>query len=394
MNYRIKKEYVILIGLLCLGVILRYVVMTLGHNFDFESYCIVGEISGDLRNVYAETARYNYAPIFLMIQGGLYRISQIKPDDWMLIYRVLIVGVLTIADLGIAAFIARRYSYIKALIFFLNPISIIITGYHNQFDNIAVLFALLSTVYFNEEKEFNKKDIGFVLFFSLSLITKHILFLLPIFLLLKRGLSIKKKMLYAFVPPALFLLSFLPFALSSNEAATGILNNVFLYSSFNNAPLLEILYKLINFPVGPRIIVYGIMMVILAWIIRKYQFDHIMLIYLIAMVSFSSAIANQYLAIPMVALCILNVGIWDKIYMAVVGVFLVLHSDGFNLLGYIQANSPGSIFDVLGSLYVRGGYILAAWILFFALVHLIRVKHKGQDMISYGKLPLALDKSG
>ena len=117
MSYRMKKEHVILIGLLCLGVMLRYIVMVLGHNFDFDSYCIVGEISGNLRNVYAETSRYNYAPIFLMIQGLLYRISQIKPDDWILIYRVLIVTVLTIADLGIAAFIARKYSYIKSLFF-------------------------------------------------------------------------------------------------------------------------------------------------------------------------------------------------------------------------------------------------------------------------------------
>lgn len=376
MSHKTKKEHVFLLGLLCLGVMLRYIVMTLGHNFDFESYCIVGEISGNLRNVYAETSRYNYGPIFLMIQGLLYRVSQVN-DDWVLIYRVLMVSVLTIADLGIAAFIARKHSYIKALVFFLNPISIIITGYHNQFDNIAVLFALLSTVYFNEEKNFNKKDIGFVLFFSLSLIVKHILFALPIFILLKANLSIKKKVLYAFSPPLLFLLSFFPFAFSSKEAAMGILNNVFLYRSFNNAPLLAIFYKLICFPSGPRIIVYGLMMIIIAWIIKNYQFNHIMLIYLIAMVSFSSAIANQYLAIPMAALCILNVGIWDKIYMVAIGLYLALEGNGLHLLAYVKFHSQGSIFDGIGSLYVRGGYILAAWILLFALVHLIRINYKG-----------------
>ena len=255
------------------------------------------------------------------------------------------------------------------------------------------MFALLSTIYFNKEKNFNKKDIGFVLFFSLSLITKHILFILPIFILLKGNLPIKKKLLYTFVPPAIFLLSFLPFALSSNEAALGILNNVFLYRSFNNAPLLAVLYKLIKFPSGPRILVYGIMMVILAWTIRNYQFDYIMLIYLIAMVSFSSAIANQYLAIPMAALCTLNVGIWDKVYMVAIGLYLVLEGNGLHLLSYIQAHRPGSIFDVLGSLYVRGGYILAVWILLLALVHLIRINHKGQDMISHGNISLSLSRS-
>ncbi|MGN0277930.1 MAG: hypothetical protein ACI4C4_01105 [Lachnospiraceae bacterium] len=376
MDNKIKREHILFLGLFSLGIMLRYIVMTFGFNFDFESYCIVGEISGNFRNVYEETTRYNYGPIFLCIQGILYRISQVLPGDWVLVYRVLIVTVLTLADLGIAAFIARRYSYIKALLFFLNPVSIIITGYHNQFDNIAVLFALLSTIFFNDEKELNKKDIGFVVLFSLSLITKHILFLLPIFILLMGKLSIRKRVLYAFVPPAIFLLSFLPFALSSNAAFQGIVNNVFRYRSVNNAPFFEILYILIDFPLKPRIIVYGIIMIVVAWFVRKLQFDHIMLIYLIAMVAFSSAIVNQYLVIPMAALCVLNVGKWNKIYMLAIVLHLILDWNGLGELGRIQAYFPGTIFETLARMYVRGGYILAAWILFFALVHLIRCQRK------------------
>lgn len=348
--------------------------MSWGYNFDFESFYIVGEISGNFRNVYAETSRYNYGFIFFFIQGLLYKISQIKPAFSVLIFRILVVSVLTLTDLGIAAFIANKYSWKKALIFFLNPISIIITGYHNQFDNIAVLFALLSIIFFNDDKKFNKKDIGFVALFSLSLITKHILFILPVFILLMDKLPVKKKILYAFVPPLIFLLSFVPFALSSSAALQGIINNVFKYRSFNNSPLLIILYKLINFPQELLIVIYIIMMTAEAWLIRKYKFENIMLIYLMSMVAFSSAVANQYLIIPMAALCILDAGIWNKIYMAAMALYLSLDSNGLGLYDVIKNNFIANSLRI----YVRGGYILAAWILFFAVIHIIKQKNKNE----------------
>ena len=46
------------------GVILRLTVMLFGHNFDFESYCIVGRLVTQFKNVYANTERYNYGPFF------------------------------------------------------------------------------------------------------------------------------------------------------------------------------------------------------------------------------------------------------------------------------------------------------------------------------------------
>ena len=206
MNLSIKRKDYLFFGLVILGIALRYVVMCWGHNFDFDSYCIVGEISGNFRNVYAETTRYNYAPFFFCVQGVLYRLSQINPESWTTIYRVLIVAVLTTVDVCIAIFIAKKYSYSKAIIFFLNPVSIIITGYHNQFDNIAVLFALISILFFNYEKRIDKRDVLFVVLFSLSLVVKHILFLLPVFILFMYKLPVRKRVLYSFAAPIFFWL--------------------------------------------------------------------------------------------------------------------------------------------------------------------------------------------
>lgn len=367
-NPRILK----ILGLVIIGIFLRYIVMAFGYNYDFESYTIVGEISGNLRNVYTETSRYNYAPLFMFIQGTLYRLSLCAGTNQILMYRVLIVTTLTLTDICIAAFISYRYSITKALLFFLNPVSIIITGYHSQFDNIAVLFALLSITFFNEENNINKKDIAFVAVMSFSLITKHILFIFPVFILLMRKIPLKKKCLYSLVPPISFLLSFVPFALGNEAAFQGIMNNVFLYRSFNNAPLLNLLYELTDFPSSMRFIVYVAMMLALACFVRNMPYDRILFTYLIALVSFSSAMTNQYLAIPMAALCVLDITPLCAIYMVMMGVFLILHGDGLNFITNIYMSyGEENLLTRIATFYVISGYTVAAWILFATVVLLV-----------------------
>lgn len=353
------------------GVLARFVIMSFGHNFDFESYCIVGEIAGNFRSVYAETSRYNYGFIFFCIQGLLYRIAECNPTNVLLTYRLLIVSVLTMADLGIALVLADKKTWKTALIFFLNPISIFITGYHNQFDNIAILLALLSMYFYNEEERINKNDLIFILLIALSLITKHILFMLPVFLLLKRSLPLKKKVLYVFVPVIIFLLSFVPFAMVSNEAFSGILNNVFLYKSFNNAPLLRLIYRMIDFPNSLYIVVYGLLMCVTAFIVRKTNYEKMLMIYMIAMVSFSSAMANQYLAIPMAAICFVESGMWKYVYMLSMSVYLLLEEAGLGLI-----NSPviqqSEMMSTIGSVCIRGGYTLATLILLLIIIKICK----------------------
>lgn len=310
--------------------------MTFGHNFDFESYCIVGKIVKASGNVYAETTRYNYGPIFFGIQGLLYTIASLTKNV-RLAYRILMVLMLTLVDLGITCIIAKKYSWKKSLIFFLNPVSIIITGYHNQFDNIAILLMLIAGMFFyNEDKKWSYKEFFFVLFMSLSLITKHIFFILPLYILLKKDLPISKKLLYSVVPPFLFLLSFVPFAIGNKMALEGIIHNVFLYRSFNNAPLLIDIYEMLKLPSKFYIVVFIIFMTIFAWICRRRRFDEIILLYTMVLVTFSSSIANQYLAIPMVALSVFDIGIFRYIYMIVTGALLVYSGDGLNYMNHYQ----------------------------------------------------------
>jgi hypothetical protein len=380
MALRLKKEHMYLVILISVGIFLRFFVMCIGHNYDFESYCVVGEISGNFRNVYAETYRYNYGPIFLIIQGVLYKIAYLFPN-WELAYRVLMVSTLTLADLGIACFIANRYDIKKSMLFFLNPVSIIITGYHNQFDNIAVFLALLSILFYNEDESFNKKDFFFVAFLSLSLITKHILFIFPLFIILKKGLPIKKRLLFTFVPPMAFLVSFLPFALQSSDALNGIIHNVFLYKSFNNAPLLSIIYRFIGFPMEYSIIVFGLLMALTAFICRNIDYEKQIFVYLISMVAFSSAIANQYLVIPIVAIIVLETGIFKYIYILMASIYLILQSDGLGLLNRFIVKAMPQPIILACDKYTQYAYVMLAWVLFISLLYYLFKKEQIQKSI-------------
>lgn len=388
MERKVGKTDIEIFSLLFLGIALRYWCMTIGYNYDFESYCIVGKLAGNFHNVYAETTRYNYGPVFFCIQGLLYRFSFFLSTNPVLTYRVLLVSLLTLTDLGIALYIADQKSMRCAVCFFLNPISIIITGYHNQFDNIAILLALFSLQFYNEDDKLVRKDWLFILFMSLSLMTKHIFFLIPVFILLKRGLSLKKKMIYAVTPPFIFLISFVPFAICGEGAFRGIVNNVFLYRSYNNAPLLHGVFEMVELPDRFYAWIYMALMCIVGGIVRKRKFSDCVMIYLINMVAFASAIANQYLVIPMVALYVLEAGILKNAYIIAMTLFLFISEAGLGqktaMIEYIPVLEKAIVN------YEKSGYSVAAWILLFVfiyemawkkyyskLIRAIRVKRKG-----------------
>lgn len=313
-----------------MGILLRFIVMSLGHNYDFQSYLIVGDMVRNGIDVYANTERYNYGPIFMYIQGALYSISThaLEPA-WM--YRVLMVSFLTTADLGITLWLRNRYGRKIALFFLLNPVSIIITGYHNQFDNVAILLMLIATSFYNEEKKFAWKDFGFVIFMSLSLTMKHIFFIFPVWLLLSKTLPWAKKMIYACVPPLLFLLSFVPYMLRGPESANGILEHVFLYRSLNNSPLLGWLYGIVGVPDILKTLLFIVLVCAMGWIFRNRDIEYRTLMYLMCLVTFASAVTNQYLAIPMAAICVFGRRM-KYVYMILMGHYLLWNKAGMDII--------------------------------------------------------------
>lgn len=363
-KYTIRNEELFLTVVLLTGVFLRYLVIFRGNNYDFESYLIVGEIVKNHGSVYAETGRYNYGPAFFWIQGGLYTISNLFLDV-RTAYRFLIVSFLTTIDVCLFFFVRKKKDLFWGAVFFLNPVSIIISGYHNQFDNVAVLLAVIAIDFIvegdaeNSNRMTKKEWIG-VLCLAASLIFKHVMFLYPVWILFNKNLLFKKRLVIATVPPVLFLGSFVPFC---PKGLDGIIHNVFLYRSHAYFPIIgKTIFGHIIPGYGSNItqpfIIYIIILTIFGLCCKNYSLEKSILIYLMAMVCFSSAMANQYLVIPIVAMIILC-DKWAFIYFIIAGVFLILEDAGLHLKDYIVPH--GKIIEGLASTGYM--YTLCVWCL-------------------------------
>lgn len=297
-NY-IKNFFLLL--LLFTGIILRIYLAYCGYNYDIDSYWIVANIVDKGGNVYEETFRYNYGFIWFNI---LYIILKISKN--FRIFRLLITIFLTFIDTGIFIIILKKYGKIPAFLFFLNFISILITGYHGQFDNFAILIGMLSVIVFGEDfsKNITKRKILGLILLSISLITKHIFFIFPLWLAARQK-GLLNKLLIIILPVLLFLLSFLPYW---SDGKSGIIKNVFLYRGFNNAPFCKvaipyILFYIISEQFFSRIIFIGFL-ILGAFIFRKTKLMDSLLIYTLVLVIFSPTMTNQYLAIVVPAISV------------------------------------------------------------------------------------------
>lgn len=255
------------------------------------------------------------------------------------------------------------------MIFFLNPISIIITGYHNQFDNIAILFALLAMDFVDDEsKTLTKHDYIAIALLSVSMLTKHICFVFLIWMFFRKY-GVLKRVAYAGVPLGIFLLSFIPFTLGNRVAFDGILHNVFLYRSYNNYPFFRVLFGIIPFPYQYFFVVYTSIMIIIGWIYRNFEVEKSFLLYLIAMVAFSSAVANQYLIIPLVALVLYKNQFFFCFYELLGFTYFLLNANELHMAGRVISIFPEyeSIISIIAS---EGGcvVVLMTWVLAIPII--------------------------
>jgi hypothetical protein len=311
---------------LVVAIAARLLVSQLGSNYDWESEKIVAGIVGDGGNVYAETARYNYGPVFMAVLGALHFLSGSDQLD-----RVLVVGFLTFVDLGIWAVLRSQFGRVAAAVFLLNPISIIITGYHNQFDNLALLFGLLAVVVLRDSaggRPSNRRFLAGLGLLGLSLCTKHVFFVFPLWIAV-RQLAWGRRLAALVVPPLLFVLSFTPFL--PHGGKDGIIRNVVLYSSADNSPLMHLLLPDEWVSAGLATTVFLGVLVAAAFVFRTRSDLDRLLLYTVVLVVFAPAMANQYLAIPMAAAVVwLNIGF--VLYATLSTLFLGAHPNGFGCL--------------------------------------------------------------
>lgn len=352
--------------LIITGSLIRLAIAQRGYNFDIASYRIVADIAAKDGNVYVETQRYNYGPIWFYILSFLDNLPS-PISDALLSLRWKVSTFLTLIDIAIATCLYRWYGFKVATLFFLNPISIIITGYHSQFENLAILFALVSIKTIdNSENTHSYISLTGLFLLGLSLSIKHILFLFPLWLAFKNT-RWRDKLLTITIPYTIFLATFIPYL---PEGGDGIMQHVFLYRSFSNAPFWVGSAPGIIADKIPVFFLFTGTLAILGLTLRTKKPLASFFIYTISLVVFSSAVANQYLAI-----CIAGIAVQSNfmylVYSFAGMLYLLASGDGLHIeffQRYIGSNGNSSLI----------GYKELIFILFLGLIQQLLSKEKKQ----------------
>lgn len=367
-------------ALVLLGVSIRLALPWVRHNFDVDSWNIVADLLREGKNVYAETWRHVYGPGLFPICWFSKTVSLMLPFKHPESFHFIFVCFLILADLGIFFLLRKKVSSLAAILFFLSPISILITSVHSQIDNLAIFFGFGAWLLY-ETPNRNSKTLFFsAALLGLSLIIKHDFILLPLWLLFDpRWTNRKEKMIYLFMVYALFAGSFVPFC-ESPESRHAIIKNVFQYSmGTGNALLTHLTQVLIpigiidKFALNSKVVRYIFiwLMLLFGRFVMKRDPQNAFYLYLVGIVLFSPQMADQYLAIPVLTCAVFSKNRWLIIYTAV-STFFILGSP-FNL--YLWPALTGWTF--LTSTYGGGlfwYYNCQIWLLFFLIAYYFQLR--------------------
>ncbi|OGW79372.1 MAG: hypothetical protein A3G33_03255 [Omnitrophica bacterium RIFCSPLOWO2_12_FULL_44_17] len=226
----------VLFLIIALGTLIRFfLAYATDGNFDMGGFIFIADVAHKGGNIYLETHRYNYSCAWFLISGFLSNIQNSFPTlGYPLIHRVFL-SCVDLATLWLLMEIARIKGLSRpktAIFFYLNPVSFLLTGFHGQFENLALLMIILGIYCYLrlENKPLMKKGLLW-LFSTIGMIVKHNIFYATLIcanFLAKR--HIIRFVLFT-ISVALFLLTFLPYWSVAHKA---IIDNVFHYGGITD----------------------------------------------------------------------------------------------------------------------------------------------------------------
>ncbi len=370
----------------------------LGYNYDVQSFYIVSDLVVEGKNFYAETARHVYGPVWAYLLGAI-RYLQISLLNDLSIenFHLLLALFLSLADIAMGVILWRYFSFAAGCLFLINPISLLLTGYHSQIENLAILPGIMACGLFAAEGQ--KRQVKFwagVGLLALSLSLKHILFLIPVWFLFNKSLQLRERLILFFVPAFIFVLSFLPFV-TGNPAALERVK--FIFSGYNSVHLSGFYPQLIDlfFPVKFFEKAFSILPIFagfkLIWIITLASLGLLMknksplesfLIYLIAVCVTSSALVEQYLAIPVISCIVFRKHPAIRWYLYLATIFLITSPANIGSLPAMSwLAAPTQAVGLQASHPVAGLFIFLVWYFCRAKLQWSRkpVENTGREII-------------
>jgi hypothetical protein len=163
-------------------------------------------------NPYLAPRLYPYPPLWIWIEAGSEWLSRATGASFAVLVKLPVL----LADLGIVALLARwandsRTAQRAAWLFALHPVSILVTGFHGQFDSVMLFFVLLS-LRFQQSQRFDASALSL----SAAIATKSFPALLLPFLILSLGATRAVRFVLLAVVPVVLIL--LPYALADPGA--------------------------------------------------------------------------------------------------------------------------------------------------------------------------------
>ena len=188
---------------------------------DYTTWKTVAGLMAEHKSVYAESSDhfcqvpdrgcYNFAPVWAWIVFGLDGLSNLLHGETIGAFRLALTAFLATTDVLIGLVLVYGYSYTAALVFLLAPLFLWIETSQGNFNNLALLVALLAWLTIRKKQPTSQAVFLSAVLTGLSLIIKHILALFPLWLLFYKPLGkLRDRLVYAAIAYGIFFCSFLP----------------------------------------------------------------------------------------------------------------------------------------------------------------------------------------
>jgi hypothetical protein len=285
-------------------------------NFDTQSFLIAVQsvVSGE--NVYAATDRYNYSPIWAFVATGLWEAAKPNAGTFVLLLGLLQIAADAASTVLLVGIARRRLglsddeSRHRALLFFANPVSVLISCAHGQFDGLSIVFLLGAILLSGPAASpargrsagvvpSGARALGVAVMLSLSLLVKHVTLFHPLLFSRRRERGGLPDAL-VLAPYLVFAAAFLPYA-----AALGkILDNVVLYGGRLSGLALERgggVESLVELSPRRPILFALLLLAAVAWAIREargWELSRASLLLFLVLLCFSPSHGVQYLVWP------------------------------------------------------------------------------------------------
>lgn len=195
---------------------------------DLRLYMMVGyPLLAGITPYELRTGAYSYPPLWMWAEAGGVWISEFFQIPFQIIIKIPLI----ISDCLIVLLIyvlAKKYghksAFLLGLFYALNPVSIIITGFHGQFDTLMILMILLSIYTLKWSKRWMSP-----LFLGIAIALKSFPVLLVPFFLLENNKSNYDKIKYLLFSLAPVTILLLPYLISDFEGVSKVL---FSYTGF------------------------------------------------------------------------------------------------------------------------------------------------------------------